>query len=175
MGPNAWLWLVPVKTALGDGITFPTRIPLRECTTFHSIGELWFIFHSCRNSKYKESTPRTTWRINSRSIATKSARNPQPNTDQPSAGTKRGACRLLHPDHGEGKPEPGLQADDHPGRVNDAEAGHHHPWQWSCWNWGHSTGKSHNQSLNMRFENVRSTLHRFPNPNKGPTCDQEMV
>jgi len=39
MGPNAWLWLVPVKTALGDGITFPTRIPLRECTTFHSIGQ----------------------------------------------------------------------------------------------------------------------------------------
>jgi len=39
MGPNAWLWFVPVKTALGDGITFPTRIPLTECSTFHSIGQ----------------------------------------------------------------------------------------------------------------------------------------
>ena len=46
MGPNAWLWFVPVKTALGDGITFPTRIPLTECSTFHSIGEN-FTFHLC--------------------------------------------------------------------------------------------------------------------------------
>ena len=42
MGPNAWLWFLPVKTALGDGINFPTRIPLAECSTFHSIGELCF-------------------------------------------------------------------------------------------------------------------------------------
>jgi len=39
MGPNAWLWLVPVKTALGDGISFPTRIPLTKRSTFHSIGQ----------------------------------------------------------------------------------------------------------------------------------------
>ena len=42
MGPNAWLWFLPLKTALGDGINFPTRIPLAECSTFHSIGELCF-------------------------------------------------------------------------------------------------------------------------------------
>ena len=51
MGPNAWLWLMPVKTALGDGITFPTRIPLTECTTFHSIGELNFKRCSIKRSE----------------------------------------------------------------------------------------------------------------------------
>ena len=57
MGPNAWLWFVPVKTALGDGITFPTRIPLTECSTFHSIGES-FTFSSLQLNAFK------IWRIN---------------------------------------------------------------------------------------------------------------
>ena len=52
MGPNAWLWFVPVKTALGDGITFPTRIPLTECSTFHSIGES-FTFSSLQLNAFK--------------------------------------------------------------------------------------------------------------------------
>ena len=58
MGPNAWLWFLPVKTALGDGITFPTRIPLTECTTFHSIGELYF--QICRHSNTVESSAKST-------------------------------------------------------------------------------------------------------------------
>jgi len=37
-GSCVWLWPVPVSTLLGDGISFPTRIQLADCTTYHSIG-----------------------------------------------------------------------------------------------------------------------------------------
>jgi len=37
-GTNMLLWLLPLQTCLGDGITFPTRLPV-DCTTYHSIGK----------------------------------------------------------------------------------------------------------------------------------------
>jgi len=36
-GPSCLLWLLPIQTCMGDGITFPTRLPV-DCTTYHSIG-----------------------------------------------------------------------------------------------------------------------------------------
>ena len=36
-GPSMLLWLLPLQTCMGDGISFPTRLPL-DCTTYHSIG-----------------------------------------------------------------------------------------------------------------------------------------
>jgi len=36
-GTSIALWLVPVQTCLGDGISFPSRLPL-DCSTYHSIG-----------------------------------------------------------------------------------------------------------------------------------------
>ena len=38
LGSSPLLWLLPVPTTLGDGIVFPTRVQLPDCTTFHSIG-----------------------------------------------------------------------------------------------------------------------------------------
>jgi len=39
LGSSPLLWLLPVPTTLGDGIVFPTRVQLPDCTTFHSIGQ----------------------------------------------------------------------------------------------------------------------------------------
>jgi palmitoyltransferase len=36
-GPSVLLWLLPLQTCMGDGITFPTRLPL-DYTNYHSIG-----------------------------------------------------------------------------------------------------------------------------------------
>jgi len=36
-GPSVLLWLLPIQTCMGDGITFPTRLPL-DCTNYHSLG-----------------------------------------------------------------------------------------------------------------------------------------
>eukprot|EP00092_Neocalanus_flemingeri_P028463 GFUD01030907.1.p1 GENE.GFUD01030907.1~~GFUD01030907.1.p1 ORF type:complete len:477 (+),score=126.22 GFUD01030907.1:106-1536(+) len=36
-GTSMLLWPLPLQTCLGDGISFPSRLPL-DCTTYHSIG-----------------------------------------------------------------------------------------------------------------------------------------
>lgn len=38
LGPDWWLWPLPVRTVMGDGITFPVRLHIADCTTYHSIG-----------------------------------------------------------------------------------------------------------------------------------------
>jgi len=37
-GTSMLLWLLPLQTCMGDGISFPTRLPV-DCTTYHSIGQ----------------------------------------------------------------------------------------------------------------------------------------
>ena len=154
MGPNAWLWFLPLKTALGDGINFPTRIPLAECSTFHSIGELCFDtfpvkMDNCEQASLCQVGQRLQvgpW--STRCLGRKGSLSSPP-------------CRAP-----QAAP---LTASWTSPRTRRWSRTRSTPGQWCCRNRGHPARKSHNQSLIMRFGTVRSWGDVDFDPNNGLT------